>query len=192
MSSAALDIELVQTKPFAGQKPGTSGLRKTVSRRISRGQQRSDDGDGRSLVAQCCSGLIKPFVLCDCVPLSVCAHVQVKEVKQPHYLENFVQCIFDSLPASELTGSTLVLSGDGRYHNKEAAIMIMRMAAANGVKKIITGENAIMSTPCVSGVIRSAKAYGGIILTASHNPGGPVSHTRTFTLSVRATSRRSL
>jgi phosphoglucomutase len=103
----------------------------------------------------------------------------VKEVKQPHYLGNFVQCIFDSLPASELTGSTLVLSGDGRYHNKDAAIMIMRMAAANGVKKIITGENAIMSTPCVSGVIRSAKAYGGIILTASHNPGGPVSHTLT-------------
>lgn len=125
-ASAPLEIEVVQTKPFAGQKPGTSGLRKTV-----------------------------------------------KEVKQPHYLENFVQCIFDSLPPAELTGSVLVLSGDGRYYNKEASIMILRMAVANGVKKIITGENAIMSTPCVSGVIRSAKAYGGIILTASHNPGGP-------------------
>lgn len=85
-----------------------------------------------------------------------------------------MQCIFDSLPPAELSGSVLVLSGDGRYHNKEAALMILRMAAANGVKKIIMGENAIMSTPCVSGVIRAAKAYGGIILTASHNPGGPV------------------
>jgi len=125
-ASQQLDIEVVQTKPFAGQKPGTSGLRKTV-----------------------------------------------KEVKQEHYLANFVQCIFDSLPANELTGSTLVLSGDGRYYNKEAAVLILRMAAANGVKKIITGEDAIMSTPCVSGVIRSTKSYGGIILTASHNPGGP-------------------
>jgi len=121
-----LDIEVVQTKPFAGQKPGTSGLRKTV-----------------------------------------------KEVQQEHYLANFVQCIFDSLPANELTGSTLVLSGDGRFYNTEAATLILRMAVANGVRKIITGENAIMSTPCVSGVIRSTKSYGGIILTASHNPGGP-------------------
>ena len=129
MSSAAsssVTVEVVSTTPFSGQKPGTSGLRKTV-----------------------------------------------KEVKTPNYLENFVQCIFDSLPPNELKGSTLVLSGDGRYHNIEASVMILRMAAANGVKKIIMGENAIMSTPCVSGVIRSTKSYGGIILTASHNPGGP-------------------
>jgi len=178
MSSAALDIEVVQSKPFAGQKPGTSGLRKTVRRRNT---QRTAAAAAVAIGVGC-TGLIGPFSLCVC---ALFACVQVKEVKQPHYLENFVQCIFDSLPASELTGSTLVLSGDGRYHNKDAAIMIMRMAAANGVKKIITGENAIMSTPCVSGVIRSAKAYGGIILTASHNPGGPVSHTLRSTASAQ-------
>lgn len=100
--------------------------------------------------------------------------LQVKEVSQSHYLANFVQCIFESLPADELTGSTLVVSGDGRYYNKDATILILRMAAANGVRKIIMGEDAIMSTPCVSGVIRSTQSYGGIILTASHNPGGPV------------------
>ena len=97
----------------------------------------------------------------------------MKEVVQDNYLENFVQCIFDSLPSAELSGSTLVVSGDGRFHNKAATITILRMAAANGVGKIIMGENAIMSTPCVSGVIRSSRSYGGIILTASHNPGGP-------------------
>lgn len=97
----------------------------------------------------------------------------VKEVKTAHYLENFVQAIFDALPANELKGSTLVLSGDGRYHNSEAIVMILRMCAAHGIGRVLLGQGGIMSTPCVSAVIRSYKAYGGIILTASHNPGGP-------------------
>ena len=91
---------------------------------------------------------------------------------QPNYLENFVQCIFDALPAAELAGSTLVVGGDGRYHNAVAVQTIIKMAAANGVAKIITGTDALMATPALSAVIRGRKAYGGIILTASHNPGG--------------------
>jgi len=88
-------------------------------------------------------------------------------------LENFVQCIFDSLPQNELNGATLVVSGDGRYHNREAISLIIRMAVCAGVAKLLIGVNGLMSTPCVSGVIRGKRAYGGIILTASHNPGGP-------------------
>lgn len=98
---------------------------------------------------------------------------KVAEFQKPHYIENFVQAIFNSLPAQELKGSTLVVSGDGRYYNKEVALTIIRIAAANGVGKIIAGTDFIMSTPCVSYVIRHRKAYGGIVLTASHNPGGP-------------------
>jgi phosphoglucomutase len=116
----------VATTPYAGQKPGTSGLRK-----------------------------------------------KVVEFQKEHYLENFIQSTFNALPAAEFAGCELVVAGDGRYYNKEASKTIIRMAAANGVKSIVTGVNFLMSTPSVSAVIRERKSYGGIILTASHNPGGP-------------------
>mmetsp|Transcript_5311 Transcript_5311/g.7465 ORF Transcript_5311/g.7465 Transcript_5311/m.7465 type:complete len:575 (-) Transcript_5311:315-2039(-) len=118
-------IEEIKTKPYADQKPGTSGLRKKT--KVFEGQE--------------------------------------------NYLENFIQSIFDSL-GDELKGETLVLGGDGRYYNKEACSIILRMAAANGVKKMIVSAGYLMSTPCVSGLIRMKQAFGGIILTASHNPGG--------------------
>ena len=95
---------------------------------------------------------------------------KVSVFKQADYLQNFVQSIFDCLP--ELRGSTLVLGGDGRHYNREAIQIILRMAAANGVAKIILGQGGIFSTPAVSHLIRKNKALGGIILSASHNPGG--------------------
>jgi phosphoglucomutase len=114
----------VRTTPFAGQKPGTSGLRK-----------------------------------------------KVKTFQQPHYLENFVQAIFDTQP--KLTGGTLVVGGDGRFYNREAIQSILRMAAANGVARVLVGQGGILSTPAASCIIRKYKAQGGIVLSASHNPGGP-------------------
>ena len=117
-------MNTTHTTPFEGQKPGTSGLRKTV-----------------------------------------------KTFTQPHYLENFVQAIFDSVP--ELRGRLLIVGGDGRYYNDIAIQIILRMAAANGVAKVFVGQNGILSTPAVSAIIRKYDAAGGIILSASHNPGGP-------------------
>jgi len=117
-------VKEIQTKPFDGQKPGTSGLRK-----------------------------------------------KVKVFEQPHYLENFVQSIFDSLEG--FSGQTLVVGGDGRYHNDKAIQVILRMAAANGFGRVLVGQRGILSTPAASCVIRKHKAFGGIILSASHNPGGP-------------------
>jgi phosphoglucomutase len=119
-----MTVKEIQTKPFDGQKPGTSGLRK-----------------------------------------------KVKVFEQPHYLENFVQSIFDSLEG--FRGQTLVLGGDGRYHNDKAIQVILRMAAANGFGRVLVGQRGILSTPAASCVIRKYKAFGGIILSASHNPGGP-------------------
>ena len=119
-----MNISTVSTTPFTDQKPGTSGLRKSV-----------------------------------------------QAFQQPHYLENFVQSIFDSLDGCE--GQTIVLGGDGRYYNREAIQIIMKMAAANGIGRILVGKAGIMSTPAASAIIRQYKAYGGIILSASHNPGGP-------------------
>jgi phosphoglucomutase len=112
------------TTPFAGQRPGTSGLRKKVT-----------------------------------------------VFQQPGYLENFVEAIF--LTLGDSTGRTLVLGGDGRYFNREAVQTILRMAAAHGVAKVLVGRGAILSTPAVSTVIRKHGASGGIVLSASHNPGGP-------------------
>jgi phosphoglucomutase len=112
------------TQPIAGQRPGTSGLRKKVA-----------------------------------------------VFQQPHYLENFVQAIFDSLEG--FVGATLVLGGDGRFHNLAAIQTILRMAAANGFGRVLVGQGGILSTPAASCVIRKHKAFGGIILSASHNPGGP-------------------
>ncbi|WBS01936.1 alpha-D-glucose phosphate-specific phosphoglucomutase [Pseudoduganella sp. SL102] len=117
-------IQTIQTTPVAGQRPGTSGLRKKVG-----------------------------------------------VFQQAHYLENFVQCVFDTL--GDLAGKTLVLGGDGRFHNRAAIQTILKMAAANGVARVLVGRGGILSTPAVSCVIRKYEAMGGIILSASHNPGGP-------------------
>ncbi|KAG5847454.1 hypothetical protein ANANG_G00126240 [Anguilla anguilla] len=89
------------------------------------------------------------------------------------YLQNFVQSIFFSIDLRDRQGSTLVVGGDGRYFNKSAIGVIVKMAAANGFGRLVIGQNGIMSTPAVSCMIRKIKAIGGIILTASHNPGGP-------------------
>ncbi len=90
---------------------------------------------------------------------------------QPHYLENFVQSIWTGIGG--VKGKTLVLGGDGRYFNDRAAQVVLRMAAASGATKVIVGQNALLSTPAASNLIRKRKADGGIILSASHNPGGP-------------------
>ncbi|XP_020817122.1 phosphoglucomutase [Drosophila serrata] len=97
---------------------------------------------------------------------------KVKVFTQANYTENFVQAILEANGAA-LTGSTLVVGGDGRYYCKEAAELIVRLSAANGVSKLLVGQNGILSTPAVSSLIRHNKALGGIVLTASHNPGGP-------------------
>lgn len=122
--SKPIKIQPVKTQPFTDQKPGTSGLRKTVN-----------------------------------------------HFKQADYLQNFVQSIFNCL-LPDLVGSTLIVGGDGRYFNRESIQIILRMAAANGVAKVILGQGGILSTPAASHLIRKHKALGGIILSASHNPGG--------------------
>jgi phosphoglucomutase len=119
-----MTIRTVATAPFAGQRPGTSGLRKKVT-----------------------------------------------EFQQPGYLENFVEAIFETL--GDCGGQTLVLGGDGRYFNRTAIQVILRMAAAHGFGKVLVGRGGILSTPALSCVIRKRGAFGGIVLSASHNPGGP-------------------
>jgi phosphoglucomutase len=115
------------TKPIAGMKPGTSGLRKKVA-----------------------------------------------EFAQGHYLANFVQSVFDAVrPEAGFAGLTLVVGGDGRYYNREATQIVLRMAAANGFARALVGAGGILSTPATSCVIRKHGAFGGLILSASHNPGGP-------------------
>ncbi|QQM31859.1 alpha-D-glucose phosphate-specific phosphoglucomutase [Martelella lutilitoris] len=114
----------IATKPFDGQKPGTSGLRK-----------------------------------------------KVPVFAQPHYAENFIQSVFDSL--EDYQGKTLVIGGDGRYLNREVIQTAIKMAAANGFGKVMVGQGGILSTPAASNMIRKYQAFGGIILSASHNPGGP-------------------
>ncbi|PUB85131.1 MAG: alpha-D-glucose phosphate-specific phosphoglucomutase [gamma proteobacterium symbiont of Ctena orbiculata] len=96
---------------------------------------------------------------------------KVKVFQTPHYLENFVQAIFDT--QSDLKGGTLVLGGDGRYYNRDAIQIILRIAAANGVSRVLVGCGGLLSTPAASCIIRKYKTDGGIILSASHNPGGP-------------------
>ncbi|MCM8611127.1 alpha-D-glucose phosphate-specific phosphoglucomutase [Accumulibacter sp.] len=119
-----MQVISVPSTPFAGQKPGTSGLRK-----------------------------------------------KVKVFSQARYLENFVQAIFDTLSGQQ--GQTLVLGGDGRYYNDVAIQTILRMAAAAGFGRVLVGRDGILSTPAASAVIRKWQAFGGIILSASHNEGGP-------------------
>ena len=120
-----MKIDVVATRPYPDQRPGTSGLRKKVS-----------------------------------------------VFQQPHYLENFVQSIFDALEGCR--GQTLVLGGDGRYYNRPAIQTILKMAAANGFGRVVVGRDGILSTPACSLLIRRLRAFGGIILSASHNPGGPL------------------
>ncbi|RPA92966.1 Phosphoglucomutase, first 3 domain-containing protein [Choiromyces venosus 120613-1] len=118
-------ISSVSTKPFDGQKPGTSGLRKKVA-----------------------------------------------VFEQPNYTENFVAALLQAIPEGA-EGSFLVIGGDGRYYNPEAVQKIAKIGAAYGVKKLLIGHKGILSTPAASHVIRKRGATGGILLTASHNPGGP-------------------
>ncbi|MDD5276338.1 MAG: alpha-D-glucose phosphate-specific phosphoglucomutase [Methylovulum sp.] len=96
---------------------------------------------------------------------------KVKIFQQTGYLENFVQSIFDSL--ENYTGKSLVLGGDGRYFNRSAIQTIIKIAAANGFGELIIGQGGLLSTPAASHLIRKNKAFGGLILSASHNPGGP-------------------
>ena len=119
-----MTIQTVMTTPFAGQKPGTSGLRK-----------------------------------------------KVVEFQQPGYLENFVQSVFTTL--GDCGGHTLVVGGDGRFFNRQAIQVILKMAAAHGFARALVGQGGILSTPALSCVIRKHQALGGIVLSASHNPGGP-------------------
>lgn len=105
---------------------------------------------------------------------------KTKQFMQKHYLHNFVQATFNALPenGTDLTDGALLLGGDGRYYNDVAIQVIIKMAVANGVRRVIVGQHGLLSTPAVSAIIREKgpdwqKAYGAFILTASHNPGGP-------------------
>ncbi|KAL2324475.1 hypothetical protein Fmac_023533 [Flemingia macrophylla] len=98
---------------------------------------------------------------------------KVKVFKQENYLANWIQALFNSLSPEDYKNGLLVLGGDGRYFNREAAQIIIKIAAGNGVGKILVGKEGILSTPAVSAVIRKRKANGGFIMSASHNPGGP-------------------
>ena len=96
---------------------------------------------------------------------------KVPHFQQKNYAENFIQSIFDSLEG--FVGQTLVIGGDGRYYNREVIQIAIKMAAANGFGKVMVGRGGILSTPAASNLIRKYRAFGGIILSASHNPGGP-------------------
>ncbi|MBT8437551.1 MAG: alpha-D-glucose phosphate-specific phosphoglucomutase [Gammaproteobacteria bacterium] len=100
---------------------------------------------------------------------------KVSVFQQTHYLENFVQSIFDCSARGDQTfsGNTLVVGGDGRFYNSEALQTIIKMAAANGFRRVIAGQDGLLSTPAASCIIRKYQAFGGIIFSASHNPGGP-------------------
>ncbi|MDB5987954.1 MAG: alpha-D-glucose phosphate-specific phosphoglucomutase [Nevskia sp.] len=96
---------------------------------------------------------------------------KVAVFQQPHYLENFLQSIFDAEPS--LKGASLIIGGDGRFHNRDAIYTAIAMAAANGVRRVIVGQGGILSTPAASNLIRVHHAAGGLLFTASHNPAGP-------------------
>jgi phosphoglucomutase len=124
-----MNILRIPVTPFAGQRPGTSGLRKRVA-----------------------------------------------VFREPGYVEAFVQSLFDALREAVgrgVEGQTLVLGGDGRFFNDRAIQTIIRMAAANGVARLLVGRGGLLSTPAASAIIREREAFGGIVLSASHNPGGP-------------------
>ncbi|NIJ16387.1 alpha-D-glucose phosphate-specific phosphoglucomutase [Sphingobium vermicomposti] len=96
---------------------------------------------------------------------------KVRIFQQPHYAANFVQSVFDCL--TDFEGQTLVLGGDGRYLNREVIQIVLEMAAANGFGRVLVGQGGILSTPAASHLIRASGAFGGLVLSASHNPGGP-------------------
>ncbi|CAN7279239.1 alpha-D-glucose phosphate-specific phosphoglucomutase [Aminobacter sp. LjRoot7] len=96
---------------------------------------------------------------------------KVPVFQQPNYAENFIQSVFDSLEG--LAGKTLVVGGDGRFYNREVIQKVIAMAVANGFGRVVVGQGGILSTPAASNLIRKRKAFGGLILSASHNPGGP-------------------
>jgi phosphoglucomutase len=96
---------------------------------------------------------------------------KVTVFQQKNYAENFIQSIFDSLEGFK--GKTLVIGGDGRFHNREVIQIAIKMAAANGFGRVLVGQGGLLSTPAASNMIRKHKAFGGIVLSASHNPGGP-------------------
>ncbi|KAL8801360.1 MAG: hypothetical protein Q9200_006967 [Gallowayella weberi] len=113
---------------------------------------------------------LKPFT--DQKPGTSGLRKKVKVFQQPNYSESFVTSILLSIPEG-VQGSFLVIGGDGRYYNPEVVQLIAKIGAAYGVKKLLIGQNGILSTPAASHVIRKRSATGGILLTASHNPGGP-------------------
>ncbi len=96
---------------------------------------------------------------------------KVTVFQQPRYVENFIQAIFDNVEGAQ--GSTLVIGGDGRFFNDSVVQTAIRMAAANGFGRVLVGQRGLLSTPAASCVIRKHKAIGGLVLSASHNPGGP-------------------
>jgi phosphoglucomutase len=96
---------------------------------------------------------------------------KVTVFQQPRYVENFIQAIFDNVEGAQ--GSTLVIGGDGRYFNDSVVQIAIRMAAAHGFGRVLVGQRGLLSTPAASCVIRKHKAIGGLVLSASHNPGGP-------------------
>ncbi len=96
---------------------------------------------------------------------------KVRVFQQPNYAENFIQSVFDVVDGK--TGATLVIGGDGRFYNREVIQRAVRMAAANGFGRVVVGQGGILSTPAASNLIRSLGAIGGLVLSASHNPGGP-------------------
>ncbi|MGV2871448.1 alpha-D-glucose phosphate-specific phosphoglucomutase [Colwellia sp. E150_009] len=114
---------------------------------------------------------IKTNVFTDQKPGTSGLRKKVKQFQQTGYLENFVQSVFNTIAPCK--GKTLVIGGDGRFYNCEAIQVIIRMAVANGFSHLLVGKGGILSTPAASCVIRKNKACGGIILSASHNPGGP-------------------
>ncbi len=124
-----------------------------------------------NLISDLMSNLIKVKPYSDQKPGTSGLRKKVKVFQQPHYLENFVQSIFDSITIPKY--ATLTLGGDGRFYNKTAIQTIIKMAAANGFSSVLVGQNGILSTPAASHLIRKYQTLGGIILSASHNPAGP-------------------
>lgn len=112
---------------------------------------------------------IKPYT--DQKPGTSGLRKKVTVFQQPNYSESFVTSILLSIPEGA-ENSTLVIGGDGRFYNPEVVQLIAKIGTAYGVKKLVIGQNGILSTPAASHVIRKIKATGGILLTASHNPGG--------------------
>jgi phosphoglucomutase len=121
-------------------------------------------------------GRASPEALCFCPELTFTLGTsglrkKVTVFQQPNYSESFITSILLSIPEG-VEGAFLVIGGDGRYYNPEVVQLIAQIGAAYGVKKLVIGQDGILSTPAASHVIRKKKATGGILLTASHNPGG--------------------